>query len=104
MRPVVSLTAQSTVQNGSVADGGVVRANAVMSVTLSATATASTVVLQASLDGTNWWNTSATISPTSAGTTSATALNVMARYVRAAITAGITGTGANVTVSVGLNG
>jgi hypothetical protein len=101
---IVSLNAVSAVSNGTALNGLVVRANAVLSVALSSTATWGTVVLQASLDGQNWWNTSATISPTAAGTTSATVANVFAQYVRA-FTVAIAGTGSpTVIASVGVSG
>jgi hypothetical protein len=104
MPPVVSLSAATAISSGTSLNGLAVRQNAVMSITLSATATAGTVVLQASLDGVNWWNTTGTASPTSAGTTAVTVAGVYAQYVRAAITVAVVGTGANLTVSVGLNG
>jgi hypothetical protein len=102
-RPAVSLTAQSSVQNGTALDGGVVRANAVIAVTTSAGVSAGAVQLQGSLDGVNFYNLGSAVSTTTASTTTAVLVqNAYARYVRAAITTVITG--GTVTVSVGVNG
>ena len=100
--PAVSITAQSTVQNGAAVDGLAVRANAVMSVTTSAGVTAGSVQLQGSLDGTNFFNVGSAVSTTTANTTTAVvATNAMVRYARAAIVTAITG--GSVSASVGLN-
>jgi hypothetical protein len=103
MPPVVSLTAQSTVQNGSVLDGLCVRANAALAVTTSAGTTGGVVALQGSLDGTNFYALGSPVTTSTASTTTAVLVqNAYARYIRAAITTAIAG--GTVTVSVGLNG
>lgn len=101
--PAVSLSAVSAVGGGSVLDGLAVRANAVMSVTTSAGVTAGAVQLQGSLDKTNWFNLGSAVSTTAANTTTQVVVsNAYARYVRAAVTTGVTG--GTVSASVGLNG
>jgi hypothetical protein len=103
--PVVSLSAVSAVGAGSVLDALVLRPNAAMSVTLSATATAGTVALEASLDGINFYSVGSPVSPTTAGTTVATSTSAFGRFFRAAVTTAIAGSGSpTVTVSVGAGG
>jgi hypothetical protein len=103
VRPAVSLTAQSTVQNGSVLDGGVVRANAVISITTNGATTGGVVALQGSLDGVNFYALGSPVTTSTGNTTTAVLVqNAYARYVRAAITTAIVG--GTVSVSVGVNG
>jgi type 1 fimbria pilin len=105
MAPIVSLSAVSAVGAGSVLDGLAVRTNAVMSTTLSSTATGGAIQLEASLDGVNFWAVGSAVTPTSAGTSATTQTNVFARYFRAHVTTAIAGTGSpTVTVSVGVSG
>jgi hypothetical protein len=101
--PAVSLTAQSSVQNGTVLDGLCVRANAVISITTSAGVTGGVVALQGSLDGVNFYTLGSPTTTSTASTTTAVLVqNAYARFVRAAITTAIVS--GTVTVSVGVNG
>jgi hypothetical protein len=102
--PMVSITAQSTVQSGAVLDGLCVRANAVISITTSAGVTGGVVALQGSLDNANWYALGSPTTTSTASTTTAVLVqNAYARFVRAAITTAIAG-GGTVTCSVGVNG
>lgn len=102
--PVVSLSAKSaTTSTPVVLDALAVRSAAVMSTTTSAGVSAGNVQLQGSLDGTNWFNLGSALSTTSASTTTQTVVSsAYARFIRAAITATITG--GTVTVSVAASG
>jgi hypothetical protein len=101
--PIVSLSAVSAVGAGAVLDGLATRQNAVISVSTSAGTSAGAVQLEASLDGVNFWNAGSAVSTTAASTTTSVVVqNILARYLRAAITTVISG--GTVTVSIGLNG
>jgi hypothetical protein len=70
----------------------VVRQNAVATVTTSAGVSAGTVVLEGSLDGTNYVSLGSSISTTAATTTyTAAAASVFVRYVRCRVSVAITG-------------
>lgn len=101
--PAVSISAKSTVQNGSALDALAVRSAAVMQTTSSAGVSAGAVQLQGSLDGTAWFNLGSAVTTSAASTTTQTVVSsAYARYFRAAITTAITG--GTVTVSVGATG
>jgi hypothetical protein len=100
---IVSLSAVSAVGAGSVLDGLCVRQNAILAVTTSAGVSAGAVQLEASLDGVNFWNAGSAVSTTAASTTTSVVVsNVLARYVRAAVTTTVTG--GTISASVGVNG
>lgn len=103
LAPAVSLSAKSSVTNGSALDGLTARPTAVLSVTTSAGVTAGAVQLQGSLDGTNWYDLGSATSTTAASTTTQTIVSsAYARYVRAAITTPVAG--GTVTASVAVAG
>jgi hypothetical protein len=67
--PITSLSAVSTVGEGSVLDGVVVRPNAVMIVSSSAGVSAGAVTLEGSNDQTNWVTLGSAVSTSTASTT-----------------------------------
>lgn len=103
--PEKSLAAQSaTTATPVLLDAGTVRPNATLVVTTSTGVSAGVVQLQASMDGTNWWNVaSSSITTSAASTTSQVAsTSAFGRYFQAKITTVITG--GTVTAWVGASG
>ena len=101
--PITSLTAVSAIGAGTALDGAVVRQNAVATVTTSAGVTAGSVVLEGSIDGTNYVTLGSAISTTAASTTyTVAATNVFVRYARLRVATAITG--GTVSGAVGLHG
>ena len=103
LAPLVSLSAVSATGAGTALDGLVVRASAVATVTTSAGVSAGSVVLEGSLDGTNFVTLGSAVSTTSASTTyTVAATNVFMRYVRARVATAITG--GTISAAVGVSG
>lgn len=88
---IASLTAVAT-GTGTVLDGGVLHTAPVLGVTAGAGVSAGVVLLEGSLDGTNWFSMGATNSVTTSapGTTVVQSSNT-ARFLRARITTPIVG-------------
>jgi hypothetical protein len=100
--PLLSLSAVSATGAGSALDGQVVRQNAVATITTSAGVSAGSVVLEGSLDGTNFVTLGSAVSTTSASTTyTVAAPNVFVRAVRARVATAITG--GTISATVGLH-
>jgi len=91
--PQVTLTAQSAINtNGVFLDNGRVVTSHSLQVNTGAGVSGGVVSLQVSLDGTNWFTTTATITTSAASTCYMVGLTAFpAQYVRATISTGITG-------------
>lgn len=101
--PAVSLSTVSATGAGTALDGIACRANAVCTVTTSSGVTAGSVVLEGSLDGTNYVTLGSAVTTSAASTTyTVAATNVFMRFVRARVATAITG--GTVSAWVGLNG
>ncbi|MCU1695731.1 MAG: hypothetical protein JWR34_1794 [Mycobacterium sp.] len=92
VQPIRSLSAVSALGAGLSLDGVVSRTNAVATVTTSAGVSAGSVVLEGSLDGTNYVTLGSAVTTSAASTTSTVvAQNVFVRYARTRIATAITG-------------
>jgi len=101
--PIKSLSAVSATGAGTALDGLCVRANAVATVTTSAGTSAGSVVLEGSLDGTDFVTLGSAVTTSAASTTySVTATNSLMRYLRLRVATAITG--GTVSGWVGLSG
>jgi hypothetical protein len=90
--PLLSLSAVSATGAGTALDGLVVRQNAVAFATTSAGVSGGSVVLEGSLDGTNFVTLGSAITTSAANTTyTVSASNVFVRFVRARVATSITG-------------
>jgi len=98
--PIASLTNATAISNGASLDNKSCRANHTAQALSSAGVTAGTVQLQGSLDGVSWFNIGAALNINAAGAVfQGSSGATPARFIRAQITATITG--GTVTVFIG---
>jgi hypothetical protein len=103
VQPIKSLVAVSATGAGTALDGVVSRANAVLTVTTSTGVSAGSVVLEGSLDGTNFVTLGSAVTTATASTTYTVAsTSSFMRFVRARVATSITG--GSVTACVSLAG
>jgi hypothetical protein len=103
VQPIKSLSAVSATGAGTALDGVVSRANAVATVSSSGGTSAGSVVLEGSLDGTNYFTLGSAVTTSAASTTyTVAATNVFVRYVRARVATSITA--GTITAWVSLSG